>query len=272
MAFPSNSTSRFRFGENWASYARLIDETAITNATTGLLKLLPADAIAGRSWLDIGCGSGLHAAAAARLGVTSVYALDIDPQCVSTAGNVLGAYAGATPWRVEERSVFDLDPSIDGQYDIVYSWGVLHHTGDLYEAIRRAAAMVGPDGLLALALYRRTTLDAFWKWEKRWYHNASDRAQQRVQSIYVNLLRLALALKARNFQTFERAYRSHRGMDFYHDVHDWLGGYPYQSILMPELNGLMTQLNFEAVRIFARPKQFGLLGSGCDEYVYSRRS
>ena len=264
--------SHFRFGDNWASYARLIDEPAITEAKTGLLKLLPADAIAGRSWLDIGCGSGLHAVAAARLGATKIYALDIDPQCVSTTRNVLEVYAAATPWRAEERSVFDLDPLVDGQYDIVYSWGVLHHTGDLHEAITRAAAMVGPEGTLALALYRRTALDAFWKWEKRWYNNASERAQRRVQSIYVGLFWLASMLKGRNFQAFKRAYRSRRGMDFLHDVHDWLGGYPYQSILAPEVDRLMAQLNFDAVRVFARPREFGLLGSGCDEYVYRRQS
>jgi 2-polyprenyl-6-hydroxyphenyl methylase/3-demethylubiquinone-9 3-methyltransferase len=57
-------------------------------------------------------------------------------------------------------------------------------------------------------------------------------------------------------------------MDFSHDVHDWLGGYPYETALAAEVERKMTALGFKAERVFARPMSFGLLGSGCDEYVY----
>ena len=61
-------------------------------------------------------------------------------------------------------------------------------------------------------------------------------------------------------------------MDFYHDVHDWLGGYPYEAALAPEIDEHMVALGFNAERVFARSKPLGLFGSGCDEYVYRRRT
>ncbi|MFX8620485.1 50S ribosomal protein L11 methyltransferase, partial [Acinetobacter baumannii] len=50
---------------------------------------MPADDFKGRSFLDIGCGSGLHALAAMRLGVARVVGVDIDPNSAATARHVL---------------------------------------------------------------------------------------------------------------------------------------------------------------------------------------
>ena len=61
-----------------------------------------------------------------------------------------------------------------------------------------------------------------------------------------------------------------RGMEFHHNAHDWLGGYPYESIDPPGVAAIMGGLGFQPVRSNVRPKHFGLFGSGCDEYVYRR--
>ena len=262
--------SHFAFGENWADFAERLDEPGVAEAKRGLLKLIERGDLQGRSFLDIGCGSGVHSLAALRLGAERVLALDIDPVSVATAKSVLERFARGGSWTVEEVSVFDLDPKTLGQFDIVYSWGVLHHTGELDRAIVQAAKMVDHGGLLTLSLYRRTTLDPFWLWEKRWYMTASPRAQQRARAAYLNALRLGLLLTRRSYSNYVRNYRSRRGMSLEHDIHDWLGGYPYEPIGKAEVEIRMQDLGFKAVKISARPANFGLLGSGCDEFVYRR--
>ena len=230
----------FAFGKNWKSFAKLIEGPQIEEAEKALSKLVPSEWLKGRSFLDIGCGSGLHVLAAARLGVNRILAIDIDADSVATTKALLSAHNFSVPWQAKEVSVFDLDPARHGQCDIVYSWGVLHHTGDMWEALKKAAAMVAPRGLLVVALYRTTKSDAFWKREKRWYAHASPLAQALARACYITAYRLALIRTRQRFRTFLANYKSARGMDFYHDVHDWLGGYPYETALAPEIDDKLT--------------------------------
>jgi 2-polyprenyl-6-hydroxyphenyl methylase/3-demethylubiquinone-9 3-methyltransferase len=145
----------FAFGENWADFAKSLDQAAIAEAEAGLLKLLDRSDLAGASFLDIGCGSGLHALAALRLGASPVLAIDVDPNSVATATSVLAHHAAGRAWTVRQQSILQAKPDM-GVFDIVYSWGVLHHTGDLALALRNATALVAPGGLFVCALYRRT--------------------------------------------------------------------------------------------------------------------
>jgi SAM-dependent methyltransferase len=160
----------------------------------------------------------------AALGAREVIAVDLDPESVRTSEEVLRRFApeGAA-WRVLAADVFDLTPGAFGTFDIVYSWGVLHHTGNLERALASAAALVGAEGRLVVALYRRTWLDAFWRVEKRWYANASSQAQARARSAYLALFRLAMAVRGRSFTEYVRTYGRNRGMDYFHDLHDWMG-------------------------------------------------
>ncbi len=259
------STDRFGFGRNWASYSQLIGDGEIKESVDGLTRLVPADAVRGASFLDIGSGSGLHALAAARLGAGRIVAVDVDSDSVATTRATLSRYAEGVAWTTQERSVLDMSPDADGVFNIVYSWGVLHHTGAMIPAIERAAALVAPAGLFAFALYRRTRLDWFWVREKRWYINATPFGQRLARGIYTGAYLVASALTGRKS-------RMGRGMEYWHDLHDWMGGYPYESILVDEVEALMHRLGFEKERIFARPLEIGLFGSGCDEYVYRRRA
>lgn len=264
------ASAHFAFGENWASYAALIDEPQIKASKESLLKMISAENFKGRSFLDIGCGSGLHALAAAELGASRIMMVDIDPNSVATSRAVLTGRSVSTPWRAEVISVFDLAAERQGTFDIVYSWGVLHHTGDMWEAIGKAASMVAPRGLLAIALYRSTHTDAFWKFEKRLYAHAPRIFQKIVSAVYTAAFRVALMAKGVSYREYLTNYKSVRGMNHSHDVHDWLGGYPYETALAPEVEARLVALGFKAERVFARPKSFGFFGSGCDEYVYRR--
>jgi 2-polyprenyl-6-hydroxyphenyl methylase/3-demethylubiquinone-9 3-methyltransferase len=261
-------STHFAFGENWASYAETIDQERIDQAAADLERLLGPGELRGRTMLDIGCGSGLHALAARQLGVRRLVAIDIDPQSVETTRAVLGE---AQRERDEVRllSVFDLKPDTFGTFDVVYSWGVLHHTGAMYEALERAAACVAPKGIFAFALYRKTLICGFWKKEKRWYSRASVRAQSAARAAYTGLLRTAFLLTGRDFRRYVDSYKGKRGMSYEHDVHDWLGGYPYESITPTETDAFMRRIGFQPVRSFVRTGGLGLV-MGCDEYVYRR--
>jgi SAM-dependent methyltransferase len=270
--------THFAFGQNWSDYADNIRDDQIVEAKNALQRLLGNEDLAGKRLLDIGCGSGVHSLAALQLGAAEVVAVDLDPESVNTTERVLrrSAPAGAS-YRVMQRSVFDLNTAELGSFDVTYSWGVLHHTGKLHEALARASAMTAPSGLFVFALYRKTWLCRFWTIEKRWYAAASAKRQEYARRTYVRLFRIGLLIRGRRFAAYEEAYRSNRGMDFYHDVHDWMGGYPYESISDREVDALMTPTGFQARQLFLSNKrqifgrQVGFFGSGCDEYVYVRK-
>ena len=264
--------THFAFGENWASYAESITGAEIAEAVAGLRRLLGGAGLNGLRILDIGCGSGIHSLAALRLGAAEVVAVDIDPATVGATRQVLQRHADGR-WQVRELSVFDLDPSRLGRFDAVYSWGVLHHTGDMQRAIACAAAMVAPQGQFVFALYRRTWLCPLWALEKKWYSKAPQSKQVRARKTYASILRLGLSASGRSFDDYVRGYVGKRGMDFDHDVHDWLGGFPYESISAQDVDAAMRAHGFAMRRRFvqtALKHRIGILGSGCDEYVYAR--
>jgi len=263
--------THFAFGRNWASYAESIAEAEILEAEAGLQRLLGGQGLVGLRFLDIGCGSGIHSLAALRLGAADVVAVDLDPDSVATTRAVLAHHAAAGRFRVEQISVFDLQPIKLGTFDVVYSWGVLHHTGDMYGAVRTAAQMVGERGQFVFALYRRTWCCPLWKIEKRWYSRTSGTMQSLARGVYKFFFRLGLWATGRRFSRYVETYKRNRGMDFEHDVHDWMGGYPYESISPGKVDALVGGLGFRKVRVFARSFRLtGVFASGCDEYVYER--
>jgi len=263
--------THFAFGENWSEYANLIDDTKIQEAEKGLLRLVSKEELAGKSFLDIGCGSGLHALAALRLGAVKVLATDIDPNSVATTKAVLDKYAPTgSQYEVQEVSVFDLPKTTEEQYDIVYSWGVLHHTGAMYEAITAATKLVAPSGMFAVALYRTTPMCGVWTRIKRWYSKTNLTNQQRAQNFYIKLLKFKYQITRKDFEAMRANYFNSRGMSFEHDVHDWLGGYPYESITPARAKEYMQTLGYTEARKFVHDSGFGFFGTGCDEFVFSK--
>lgn len=265
--------SHFEFGKNWEQFAHQIGPERLATAKRELVALLGRDSFEGESWIDIGCGSGIHAVAAAKLGA-QVLAIDIDPVSVATTRQLAAKFGVGNLVRPETKSVFDLDGS-EEKFDVVYSWGVLHHTGDMNRAIEIASSLVKdePQANLVLALYRRTKLCGFWRREKRWYRSARPGSQKFVRRLFDMAYGISFRLRGRSFRDFKRKYQSRRGMDYSTDVHDWLGGYPYESIDHESFVQTLNLLNFRTEKAILRypgRTPSGIFGSGCDEYVFVR--
>ena len=263
--------THFAFGENWKDYSKTIDRNRIDAAVAGVTKLFP-EGLAGRTFLDIGCGSGLHSLAALLLGAASVTAIDIDETSVSTTQELLTKYAPGLKWTAQVISVFEASPDTIGRFDVVYSWGVLHHTGDMWRAIERAADLVESGGQFAIAIYAATSCDPIWKVEKKFYSHAPRPVQWGIRQIYMAALLAARTLAGGgNPIRYIRNYSKLRGMNFSHDAHDWLGGYPYEAASALEIHDRICRLGFNETRSFHRPvKLGGIFGAGCHEFVFQR--
>ncbi len=258
----------FRFGDNWLQFATSLGEEQIDQAVRSLQALLGRERLDGLTFLDIGCGSGLFSLAARRLGAT-VRAFDADPASVQCSHMVRDRYrAGDDGWTISQGSV--LDESFLrtlGTFDIVYAWGVLHHTGAMWQAVRNASRLVKDGGVICIALYRKTRTCAFWRREKAFYSSAPRFIQQPIAAVYKAAYFAGLLVTGRNPVSYVRQYHRVRGMSFSRDVHDWLGGFPYESADPDEVTRELEMQGFRIERAFVKPGPLrGLLGTHCDEY------
>lgn len=263
----------FAFGENWQSYAATVSERHLESAREGLLELFDKDMLAGSEVLDIGCGSGLHAVAAATLGA-KVLAVDLDPVCVKTTAALINRFDVGSRVEVRELSAFELSDAELPTFDVVYSWGVLHHTGAMWDAIACGAERVRDGGLYALAIYRRTRFCPLWRVEKRIYKSLPKFGQQVVKCAYVSIADVMHMLKRGKLpHQRRREYYRKRGMSLGHDAHDWLGGFPYESANLQELEAAMSHLGFELINSHdARGGRLalGIMGTGCGQYLFRK--
>lgn len=250
--YPSEAEARFGFGKNWQNFLKLLTEDRILAAENSLRSMLRLETLQGKTFLDIGSGSGLFSLAAHRLGA-KIVSFDFDQNSVEATQSLRDRFAQKTPpWRVEQGSVLHTDYMRSlGTFDIVYSWGVLHHTGSQWDAIDNAAAAVKPSGLLYIALYNKQGfLSTFWTWVKRIYnHNKPCRYAMTalfVPPITIFQLARSFALTGNPLKHFTE--HKDRGMSPFHDILDWIGGYPFEVSSPEEVLG------------FLRPKGFVLEG------------
>ncbi len=255
---------RFAFGKNWQAFLSVLSPQRIETACRALSKMLQAESLAGKTFLDIGSGSGLSSLAAWKLGAR-VTSFDFDPSSVACTNELHRRYApDATNWTVQSGSVLDESfmQSL-GQFDVVYSWGVLHHTGQMNKALDQAAQRVAPGGQLLIAIYNdEGGISRFWTRVKRFYCSGV-LGRWLVLAMFIPYFTLRTAVKW-IISGREAALTPARGMSVYYDWIDWLGGYPFEVAKVEELLHFGRERGFELENLKSTNRL------GCNELVFRR--
>ncbi|WP_323758237.1 class I SAM-dependent methyltransferase [Roseivirga sp.] len=260
---------RFEFGKNWNSFLKTLDDKRIEVAIDSLKEMLEVEDLAGKKFLDIGSGSGLFSLAAKKLGA-EVYSFDFDTDSVGCTKYLRDTYFPESNWIVEEGSVLDVDyvKSL-GQFDIVYSWGVLHHTGQMYKALDNAALPVKDGGKLFIAIYNdEGAKSKVWKKLKRLYVKSTAGKYFTIMLytpyyLLKNFLMDILYLRKPPLARY-RDFKKKRGMSWKHDLVDWLGGYPFEVASIPVI------FNFYKKRGFILNVVTAKKGKGCNQFVFAK--
>ena len=265
---------RFAFGDNWKRFLSVLDERRIDEAVTSLRDKLEVESLEGKTFLDIGSGSGLFSLAARKLGA-HVHSFDFDPQSVACATELRRRYfPNDQHWLIEEGSALDAAYVTSlGLFDVVYSWGVLHHTGQMWKGLENAALPVGPRGKLFIAIYNDTgTQSTRWKWIKKTYNRLPSVLRPPFALLAVSpdemktALRCVLKLRPLDFvRSWTNYAQNNRGMSRWHDIIDWVGGYPYEVATPEEIFDFYRRRGFTLTKL-----KCGKVGLGCNEFVFER--
>jgi len=262
----------FDFGRNWQAFSlHSLNTQKVDAATSDFLELMRVIKLEDASFLDIGFGQGLSLLCATEAGARTV-GLDINPLCAEVINENRRFFPNLStkPIPTVVGSILDqttlerirtISPDSSQTYDIVHAWGVLHHTGNMTAAMLNAASLVKPDGFLVIAIYNRHWSSPIWRMIKRLYCLSPDLIKKIIiYSLY------PIIWIAKFLVTGKPPSQKSRGMDFFYDVIDWIGGYPYEYATVSEVKSMMEHMGFDCLR--AMPAQ---VPTGCNEFIFRRR-
>ena len=255
------SGQRFKFGKNWKNFLNTLNDQRIKQAESSLKTMLNVDSFGGKTFMDIGSGSGLFSLAARNLGAV-VTSFDFDEESVLCTKKLKSDfYKDDNQWNVMQGSVLDNDfLSTLPSCDYVYSWGVLHHTGDMWKALGNVTGLVKNDGALFIALYNHQQFASkYWTFVKKTYNRVP-----LIRPFWI-FLHFVYPTLPYILLKFVQKRKAPRGMTVWYNLLDWLGGYPFEVSTPHDI------FNFYKSRGFSLSQLKTVGGKqGCNEYVFLR--
>jgi 2-polyprenyl-6-hydroxyphenyl methylase/3-demethylubiquinone-9 3-methyltransferase len=255
---------KFSFGENWKSFSdKALTDKRIREARHAFAELTNGIELKNKKFMDIGFGQGLALFLCAEYGALA-HGIDIDPICNDAITSTHRFFASLSRPITQVASILDEkfvdDQQALGGYDVVHSWGVLHHTGDMKRAFKNIARLVKPGGYLMIAIYNKSWTSPIWKAVKIIYNQVPSLLQYAmVWVLYLlNFLREPFLKKKRNIA-------SSRGMELFHEIRDWLGGYPYEYATREEVLRAFAEHGFVKVKVIP-----SVGWTGCNQFVLCR--
>jgi 2-polyprenyl-3-methyl-5-hydroxy-6-metoxy-1,4-benzoquinol methylase len=268
----SGSEEHFAFGKNWLKFLGRVDEARIDQAKASFQSFVGSEDLTGKSFLDVGCGSGLSSLVARRRGMT-VTAFDYDPDAVVCSSEMRRRFdCHCDLWRVERGDVLDKDYMEGlGQFDLVYAWGSLHHTGQLWHAMENTVSRVRDTGQLYVAIYNdQGGTSRRWRAVKRLYRALPVFLRPALVAAFVPLqwgkTIVRDSFNGRPLSTW-LSYSKERGMSPWNDMVDWVGGYPFEVAKPEEVFDFVLQRGFSLEKL----KTCGG-GLGCNEFLFRKIS
>lgn len=260
----------FSFGKNWQNFLKTLNDEKTEEAKKSLVEFLGGEEnIKGKTFVDIGCGSGLFSLVAYKLGAERVLSIDIDDFSVACATHLREKENNPENWEIKKGSALDKEFITSlGKFDIVYSWGVLHHTGNMYDAFNNVIKLTHENSLFYLAIYNRFQMSfkggtsKFWYFIKQLYNKSSIIIKKIIEYTLAGYMITMMLLRFQNPFFEIRNYKSNRGMSWYHDIVDWVGGYPYEYAGPDEI------INYFGKRGFLCKKLIFRNGIGCNEFLF----
>ena len=263
-------SDRFEFGKNWGSFLNTMDSERLDEAVRSLSEWLGVSDLTGKTFFDIGSGSGLFSLAARKMGAT-VSSFDYDNNCVKCTKELKRRYFPDDPrWTIERGDILDESyMSKYGEYDVVYSWGVLHHTGHMYKALENAGKHVKSGGSLFIAIYNdQGPLSKAWTLEKKIYVSLPKPFKMLFAAVFFIVLWTVRAIEdivqLKPFYRWKQ-YKKKRGMSPWHDAVDWVGGYPFEVAKPEDIFSFFHKRDFTLEKLYTCG-----MGNGCNQYLLKK--
>ena len=264
---------RFEFGQNWNSFSEKIDHERLEIAKESLMKMFNVGELKGKTFLDVGCGSGLFSLAAVELGA-SVTSFDYDTEAVQTALKIRRDYnVSESHWKITSGSILDGEfISNLGKFDFVYCWGVAHHTGAMWLALSNLKYLVNQKGRLFIAIYNDQGFKSRIWWLIKYFYCSLPNPLKTPFVILFGMLNLLLiifrdTLKV-NFSFLKKLlnYKRDRGMSLFTDLRDWYGGFPYEYASFDRLKHFFVKDGFSLKEFYQETS------IGCHELVFQKEN